>query len=131
MRAAKAREYLDRHGQVLNRLRTLQLNGPEPAVSVSLSTSSPQPYPVLSPPTARCLLLDSIITVHIHHYTRPTASPLSFAKVFIARCYEYSADYAVARCPSVCPSHAGDFRPISRFISEMIQDRATRATVDE
>lgn len=83
MRAAKAREYLDRHGQVLNRLRTLQLNGPEPAVSVSLSTSSPQPYPVLSPPTASVRRRST--TAYLSTSRRPSTVAISPAHSLLSR----------------------------------------------
>lgn len=83
MRAAKAREYLDRHGQVLNRLRTLQLNGPEPAVSVSLSTSSPQPYPVLSPPTASVRRRST--TAYLSTSRRPSTVATSPAHSLLSR----------------------------------------------
>ena len=56
MRADKAKEYLDRHRQVLDRLRTLQMSGSTPVASVSPSTNSQQGITS----TARC----SLVTLH-------------------------------------------------------------------
>ena len=55
MRAAKARECLDAHRHVLDRLRILQMNGPTPVVGVSSPTSDSSQYRSTS--TARCLFI--------------------------------------------------------------------------
>jgi len=52
MRANQAKECLDRHRQVLDKLRTLQMSGSAPVAGVNPSTSSQQGITS----TARCSL---------------------------------------------------------------------------